>query len=400
MQARVTLGQVAAYYNFPLPDDGSRREVRVACPFSCEQAQGGSDVAINTEKPHKPFYCHVYECHTRGNLLKLMFGMKHGRQPTGGRLTGAEFREIKADLEAIFSGERAPVAQPKQQQPSAQQSSAEPSKPTVNVPLADAENAKARELLVPFPIDQKLVHDIEQMSPPVSRYVRQRRYLSPEVQQKWRMGYMPSDGGGDKRGMSLRGRIIYTFLSETGKELCYVGRDVQHDEKLQAWQALPDDQRRKKRKPEKHHFPSGFQRGLELFGQQASRLDEPEYRKRLAQHGVVLVEGFNDVIALDALGQPAVGLCSNTMTEAQADKVTRFAKAVGGNRVVLMLDAEPTGDDGAKSAAWSLLQRGVEVRAAWSQSMHGGQFAGRQPESLTGEELQFLLQATTEKLSQ
>ena len=27
------------------------------------------------------------------------------------------------------------------------------------------------------------------------------------------MGYMPSDGGGDRRGMSLRGKLVYTFLA-------------------------------------------------------------------------------------------------------------------------------------------------------------------------------------------
>jgi serine/threonine-protein kinase len=52
----------------------------------------------------------------------------------------------------------------------------------------------------------------------------------------------------------------------------------------------------------------------------------------------------------------------------------------------LMFDCEATGDDGAKEALWLLAQRRLDVRLAWSQAMHGGQFVGRQPESLTGEE--------------
>ena len=53
-----------------------------------------------------------------------------------------------------------------------------------------------------------------------------------------------------------------------------------------------------------------------------------------------------------------------------------------------MHDCEDTGDEGAKEAAWQLLQRGLDVRLAWTQAMHGGRFRGRQPESLTREEWQ------------
>jgi hypothetical protein len=57
-----------------------------------------------------------------------------------------------------------------------------------------------------------------------------------------------------------------------------------------------------------------------------------------------------------------------------------------------MLDCEDTGDEGAKEASWQLMQRGLNVRLAWSQAMHDGQFAGRQPESLTREEWQEVIE--------
>ena len=57
-----------------------------------------------------------------------------------------------------------------------------------------------------------------------------------------------------------------------------------------------------------------------------------------------------------------------------------------------MFDCEDTGDEGAKEALWLLAQRGLDVRLAWSKAMHGGQFAGRQPESLTADEWQTAIQ--------
>ena len=118
----------------------------------------------------------------------------------------------------------------------------------------------------------------------------------------------------------------------------------------------------------------------------AHGLKEPGYRQSIAEHGILVVEGINDVIGLDTIGVPAVGLCSNRMTEAQAEKLVHWSRLLAGGKVTLMLDCQPTGDEGAKETLWQLAQRGVNVRLAWSQAMHGGQFAGRQPESLSREE--------------
>jgi hypothetical protein len=99
-----------------------------------------------------------------------------------------------------------------------------------------------------------------------------------------------------------------------------------------------------------------------------------------------VVEGFNDVIGLDNAGIPAVAVMSNRITEAQADKVVRWARQLAQGRVTLMFDCERSGVEGAKDALWFFAERTVDVRLAWTPCMHGGAFAGRQPESLTREE--------------
>jgi hypothetical protein len=240
-------------------------------------------------------------------------------------------------------------------------------------------------------IDEKFITDVADMNPAAAAYVRRHPCLSSESMEKWRVGYLPNDGGGDKRGWSLRGGIIYPVLSEKGKVLTWVGRDVQYDQKEREYARLSPAERKGKDPPAKHRFPKGFQRGLELFGQQSSRLRQPGYREFIARHGLIIVEGFNDVIGLDNLGVPALGIMSNRMTDAQGEKITRWAKQIADGRVTLMFDCEPSGVEGAKEALWYFAQQRLDVRLAWSPTMHGGEFAGKQPELLARGEVDILL---------
>ena len=123
-----------------------------------------------------------------------------------------------------------------------------------------------------------------------------------------------------------------------------------------------------------------------------TRLKEPGHREFITEHGLILVEGFNDVIGLDNLGVPALGIMSNRMTEAQGDKVLRFAKQLGVNRVNLMFDCEDTGSEGAKDALWFFAERQLNVRLVWSPGMHGKQFSGKQPETIVRADLEMLIQ--------
>ncbi|MSQ97580.1 MAG: hypothetical protein EXR98_23925 [Gemmataceae bacterium] len=307
-----------------------------------------------------------------------MHGWLTGTRPTGDKVKGEEFKRVRSVLlgdSPSSAGGTAPdsVAKTSEQQ----------TPPARNIPLAQSENEKARELTT---LDEKFLRDVAHMPPSGASYVRRHPCLTVAAMEKWRIGVLPQDGGTDKRGWSLRGQILYPILSEEGKLLAWVARDPQFETKEQAFNALAPAERAKEKKPAKHRFPVDFHRGQELFGQHSSRLLEPGFRETIAQCGIIVVEGFNDVLGLDAIGVPAVGIMSNKVTEQQVAKIERFAKGLAGGKVTLLFDADDAGDDGVKEALWLLMQRGLDARLAWSRTMHGGKFAGRQPENLTAEE--------------
>jgi len=375
LQAETPLEAAAAKCGVTLEIKGSGPEVRIDCPFSCPgDHQGRKEVAINTENPQKVFQCHAYQCQFRGNLLTLMHGWLSDRKPSGDKLKGEEFQRVKRVLAG--TGEAAAIRQ-ESSSPSAATEAAP--LPPINVPLIDSPEERVREL---HNIDAKFLRDVAAMNPAAASYVRRHPALSSESMAKWRVGYLPQDGGGDKRGWSLRGHILYPVLSEQGKVLSWVGRDVNYEQKEREFANLSPAERAGKDPPAKHRFPKGFHRGQELFGQHAARLQEPGYREFIAAHGLIVVEGFNDVIGLDNLGVPSLGIMSNRMTEAQGEKITRWARQLAAGRVTLMFDCEPSGTEGAKEALWYFAERRLDVRLAWSPAMYGGEFNGRQPESL------------------
>ena len=313
-----------------------------------------------------------------------MHGFLTGTLPSGGKLKGTEFQRVKRVLAGTGDSRE---ATPARQVPEAAKPVVTPSLPT-NTPLIDSSDQRVREL---HNIDEKLIRDISIMNPAAASYLRRHPCLSPEAMAKWRCGYLPNDGGGDKRGWSLRGSILYPVLSENGKVLTWVGRDVLHEAKEREYQQLSPAERQGQEPPAKHRFPKGFHRGQELFGQQASRLSEPGYREFIQLHGLTLVEGFNDAINLDTLGIPALAIMSNRMTDAQGEKVIRFAQQLGTTRVNLMFDCDDPGTAGAKEALWFFAQRNITVRLVWSPTNHGGQYQGIQPESLNHDDVTALL---------
>jgi hypothetical protein len=383
LQAQTTLQEAAAKCGVSIEVAGTGRQVRIDCPFGCEGDHAGKrELSVDTGNPQKVFTCHSYQCQMRGNLLTLMYGWLTGARPTGDRLKGEEFKRVRDVLAGKLppSAPAAASASVPQAAPPAPKQAAEPPR---NVPLAQSENEKARELVT---LDEKFIVDVSHMPPAAASYVRKHPCLSPEMMKKWRVGVLPQDAGADKRGWSLRGQLLYPILSESGAVLAWVARDPQFEAKEQSFTALPPEQRAKEKKPAKHRFPVDFHRGLELFGQNGSRLKEPGYRESVARCGIIVVEGFNDVIGLDALGVPAVAIMSNKITEAQVTKIEPWARSLAGGKVSLLFDADEAGDTGAKEALWLLAQRGLDVRLGWSRGMHGGRFAERQPENLTCEE--------------
>ncbi len=66
-----------------------------------------------------------------------------------------------------------------------------------------------------------------------------------------------------------------------------IGRDPTYEQKERDFARLTPAERTGATAPMKHRFPKGFHRGLELFGQQVSRLKEPGYRESIAPHGIL-----------------------------------------------------------------------------------------------------------------
>lgn len=200
-----------------------------------------------------------------------------------------------------------------------------------------------------------------------------------------RMGYLPRDTGEDKCGGTMRGKIVYPYFSESGEILTWFGRDPEFEDKHQTW-AKTD---KTEREPEKFHFVKGYQRGLELWNQHALRA--PEQAEKLKALGLILVEGPNDAIRLSTLGVPAVALCGNQITREQAAKAARLARELASGIVTIFLDCDTEGESGMKQCLGYLAQL-CPVRLAWTSKMHCGKFAGRQPESLSIEECEQIVQ--------
>jgi hypothetical protein len=383
LMQEVSFEQAVAYYGVPLPEiHRIGNEVRMRCYLNCgrKDETGDRALAVQVDHPAKIWRCHQYGCGKGGNLVSLCDLLKPG-QHADGKPRGQRFKEILADLRAMAAGAvSAPAADPPTERQSATPASTPPPEkpPVANVPLAQSDNERARGLVN---LDQKFLVDVAEMSPRAASYFRSRPFLTPEACRKWRMGYLPRDTGGDHAGGTMRGKIVYPMLSEEGEVLTWFGRDPEYEAKHHEWLSGS----KQGREPEKFHFVKGFHRGLELFGQH--RLREEGIGAKVKELGLIVVEGPNDVIAMDALDVPAVGLCSNTLTKDQAAKLARYATAVGNGVVTLMLDCDPEGEAGARQATVELAQL-CAVRFAWLPSMHGGAFKARQPESLTGDEWQ------------
>ncbi|MFL5330495.1 MAG: toprim domain-containing protein [Gemmataceae bacterium] len=375
LQAQISLPEAAAKCGVTLEVHGNGRQVRLDCPFNCLGDHAGKrELSVDAGNPQKVFACHAYGCQVRGNLLMLMHGWLTGTRPYGDKLKGEEFKRVRNVLAGMPSPDANDAEKP------SRKGSEKTSPPSCNVPLILSDNEKARELAT---LDEKFIRDVAHMPPAAASYVRRHSALSATAMEKWRAGVLPADAGKDKRGWGLRGQILYPVLAEDGKVLAWVARDPQFETKEQAFNALSPDLRAKEKKPAKHRFPVDFHRGLELFGQHAGRVNEAGYRELIANCGIIVVEGFNDVIGLDNIGVPAVAIMSNKVTEQQVTKLERWAKNLSSGKVTIFFDADDAGDEGAKEAHWLLVQRGLDVRLGWSRSMHGGRFNGRQPESVS-----------------
>lgn len=365
------LSTVLSHYGRPLPEtDG---EFRMPCVFddACHDSTYGQ-LVVSTNTPSKLIYAHC--CGVRGNLLTLLHGLETGRPPAGDKLRGDEFKAAIRTLKQIANGETA-TEQPDSKLSSRKEETSVPTTEAipVNTPLFRHQNENARKIA---DLLNDLVTDPADMPPAVAGYFRERdSWLTPDVCQKWGIGYLPKDG----RSM-FRSWVVNTHRDEAGEIITYSGRDPNFDIKWAKWLR---DGRPEKGRPIKHKYVKGYHRGVELYGQQHARMQEPWFRESLDQHGLTVVEGITDTVRLDVAKIAAVGLCSNKATDEQVAKLTRFARKAADNRITLLPDRDQEGWNGFQPLAWKLLEAGVSVRLGWPDN----ELDGRQPESIRDNEL-------------
>ena len=386
IQRQLTVAQVAALYGFVLPEGmKTSGEARMRCP--CTDCSGHTDtqsVSINLSDPMKRWKCHRegYGCGAQGRLVMLAYCMKHGHTPASGKLTGQEFMDIAKDLEALAEG-RPREEEPLQQATKTVKQQAKQTNddlqavidnPT-NVPLAQSENENARKLVH---LDEQFTINLADLSPSASRYARRRPFLLSETLAKeCRTGFMPG-----KAKSSLRHNWVFGIMNRQGEPLAWVGRNMKYEEDYEKWLQSG----RQGREPNKYRFPnqSLFLRGQELYGQEW--LGNERFKESLEKYGLILVEGFTDRLRLHELGAMSVAMMSNTLTDEQTELLARYAKEFAHNRLGIMHDTDPQGDEGAQKTLWRMHERNVDAYLVWSRKKFDGRFTGRQPESLTDAE--------------
>ncbi len=384
--------RIANFYNVNLPElHQAQNETRMACIFACgkDQETGDRAISIKTKQDGAVFRCFQYGCTVRGNLLNLMFLIKHNHEPTGNRLKGAEFKEIAVDLQAMIEGrppnelnQDSTISRASHSRsmttPTTAENEADDESSLANIPLKDSDNERARELVN---LDDRFITDVAEMSPAASKYVRQRPFMTPETMKKYRCGYLPSNAKG-----LLRGHFVYGYPDAEGNILTWFGRNLNYEDQHKKWQRTGDSSK----EPRKFKFVKGFHRGQELFGHpQFQQLATPEYFEKNPQTGIILTEGQNDAINLQTLGIPALAICSNIITETQADKLAILANETHNTHISVMFDLDPEGEKGAKQTVLELAKR-CRVQFAWNSEITDGKFKGRQPESVTTEDAEIV----------
>ena len=251
----------------------------------------------------------------------------------------------------------------------------------VNTPLRKNEKEPARNLANLY---EEFVVDPNKMSSLAAEYIGVRSWMTPEIMEKWRVGWIPGNG----RSMFRKHYLTYTHRDIRDEVVSYSGRHLSFQEKKEAWirKGKPEGS-----KPFKHKFVAGFHRGAELYGGWASRLDEPRVLESLKNYGLVVVEGMNDVIRLDEAGICSVGLCSNKATDQQVKQLRNFAQRIAGNRVLLLPDCDTEGEIGFKELLWKLNIEGLNVKLGVASAMFEGKFQGKQPEDFSKDELDFIV---------
>jgi 5S rRNA maturation endonuclease (ribonuclease M5) len=187
-----------------------------------------------------------------------------------------------------------------------------------------------------------------------------RRGISPATCRYLGCGFLPQRTG-PKAGSPLNRRIVFQIrgVTEDGPNLepvilSHTGR------------ALSPEQEASDGK----YWSYPFRKGLELYNQDQLLLDE-QARSQACQCGLILVEGFFDVAKLVESGcRNVVALMGNTLSEEQIERLMWIRSRIHFAQIVLFLDRDQAGTEGAQKARQRLSLYGIKVSVFdWNQSV-------------------------------
>jgi transposase/5S rRNA maturation endonuclease (ribonuclease M5) len=164
-------------------------------------------------------------------------------------------------------------------------------------------------------------------------------------------GYLPPRANG-KADSPLNSRLVFQIrgVRESGQDLESV--ILSH-----GGRALSREQEDRDGK----YWSYPFRKGLEIYNQDHLLLD-PQARRQSIESGLILVEGFFDAAKLVEAGCRNVGaLMGAHITSEQIDRLAWIHSRIRFPRVVLFMDRDRAGRDGAQQALERLRERGFEV---------------------------------------
>ncbi len=206
------------------------------------------------------------------------------------------------------------------------------------------------------------------------RYLRsdhpelKRRGISAATCRYLGCGFLPPRANG-KSGSPLHSRLVFQIrgVRENGHGLEPIV--LSH-----SGRALVPEQEDKDGK----YWSYPFRKGQEIYNQDQLLLDQ-EAGRQAGTFGLVLVEGFFDVAKLVEAGCRNVGaLMGAHISAEQVERLTWIRSRIGFPRIVLFLDRDNAGRNGARQACERLQQHGFEVSVFdWDHntpaSVHGAE---------------------------
>jgi transposase len=189
------------------------------------------------------------------------------------------------------------------------------------------------------------------------RYLRpnhpelQRRGISAATCRYLGCGFLPPRANG-KPSSPLQSRLVFQIRGVRENSHGLEAIILSH-----SGRALAPEQQDKDGK----YWSYPFRKGQEIYNQDQLLLD-PEASRQAHTFGLVLVEGFFDVAKLVEAGCSNVGaLMGSHITAEQIERLTWIRSRIGFPRIVLFLDRDHAGRNGARQAFERLQQHHFEV---------------------------------------